>query len=976
MSNAEPPGSARPGPKLLGHFELLDFIGHGGFGEVWKARDIRLGRIVAIKRIPEEFLRDPQRKERFRREAESASALNHPNICTIYDFAEADGESLLVMEYVEGKTLHDALAAGPLPVEEAVPIAIQIAEGLAEAHRCGILHRDIKTSNIVLTATKRVKILDFGLARPFTVDSEMISAQSTEMRLTQEGVAVGTLRYMSPEQLLGKPLDPRSDLFSFGIVLYELLTGRAPFEGSSPVAVSDAILHHDPPPLSSFPGIPKDLDRVVRKMLAKDPEQRHRSADEVFRDLSSVLGGAGLSFQAVPRISLVRLAAISGSILVLAAVLGGWWWRHSSRIRWARNLALPEIARLAESEQYAEAVGLARRAEKIIPADPILAKMWPQISNEVSIQSEPPGAEVFFARYGKSEPQWERIGTTPMKNTRFPLGSFYRWKFEKAGYEPAFRLWPFFRGRELKISLIERGLAPPEMILVPLQKFSLRIPGLDHLEAVELGDFLMDRFEVTNEQYKQFVEQGGYQKRAYWKHPFIKDGRTLSWEETISQFGDATGRPGPANWELGDYPPSQEKYPVGGVSWFEAAAYAEFAGKRLPSIYHWNAVAETRASFKVVPLSNFREGGTVPVGESGLNDYGTYGMAGNVKEWCSNEAEAGKRYILGGGTNEPDYMFRDQDAQSAWRRLPGFGFRCMKVVRGEVPAAADRAIWIPLRDFSKEKPVSDPLFKAYLSLYSYDKEPLESVVESVDRTPEGWTLEKISFDAAYGNERMIAYLYLPKNARPPFQTVIFFPGSNAIHTNSIGSSPGIYAEFIPKSGRALVYPIYKGTFERRDALNSDYPAPTSFYRDHVLAWAKDMGRTIDYLETRKDLDHQKLAYYGYSWGGVMGAIMPAVEPRLKTCVFGVGGLLFQRALPEVDQINFVTRVKQPVLMLNSRYDQFLPVETASRRMYELLGTPPKDKRFVLYESGHALPRNELVKESLKWLDHYLGPVSH
>jgi cephalosporin-C deacetylase-like acetyl esterase len=228
--------------------------------------------------------------------------------------------------------------------------------------------------------------------------------------------------------------------------------------------------------------------------------------------------------------------------------------------------------------------------------------------------------------------------------------------------------------------------------------------------------------------------------------------------------------------------------------------------------------------------------------------------------------------------------------------------------------------------------------------------------------------------AAYGNERVIAYLLLPKKTAPALQTVVLFPASAGIHTASSENVHPNQLDFILKSGRALMYPVYKGTFERRDNLKSDYPNTSSSWRDHVIAWSKDLGRSIDYLETRPEIDIDKPAYFGFSWGGAMGAIMPSNENRIKACIFLVGGFYLQRTLPEVDQINFAPRVKQPVLMLSGRYDFVYPVDTSQMPLYRLLGTPQSHKRHVLFDTAHSIPRNDLIKEALDWLDHYLGPV--
>jgi pimeloyl-ACP methyl ester carboxylesterase len=177
-----------------------------------------------------------------------------------------------------------------------------------------------------------------------------------------------------------------------------------------------------------------------------------------------------------------------------------------------------------------------------------------------------------------------------------------------------------------------------------------------------------------------------------------------------------------------------------------------------------------------------------------------------------------------------------------------------------------------------------------------------------------------------------------------------------------------------KSGRALVFPIYKSTFDRQGGLSSDLPDESVAYKDHVVMWEKDVSRTIDYLETRKDMRADKVAYLGVSWGGFLGAIMPAVEKRIRVVVLNVGGMRMEKALPEVDQINYLPRVTQPVLMLNSEHDHYFPLEAAQKPLYRLLGTPPADKRMIVHPSGHLVPRVEFMKETLAWLDEYLGPA--
>jgi dienelactone hydrolase len=444
----------------------------------------------------------------------------------------------------------------------------------------------------------------------------------------------------------------------------------------------------------------------------------------------------------------------------------------------------------------------------------------------------------------------------------------------------------------------------------------------------------------------------------------------------MALFRDAAGRLGPKEWIEGEYPKGQGDYPVTGISWYEAAAYAEYAGKSLPTIYHWNRAAGPLYAGFIVPASNFGGSGVLPVGsKQGISPWGNDDMAGNVKEWIWTEADAGKRYVLGGAWDEPNYMFIDPDAQSPFLRASNIGFRCVKYIEPDsVPKVVMAPMASPRRNLTKEKPVSDQIFQAYRSLYSYDKTPLNATVESVASGEEDWKIERITYSAGYGNERAIAYLFLPAKAKPPFQTVLFYPGSNALQLRKFSLFPVASFDAILRSGRAVLYPVYKSTFERGDGMESDVASPSSTWRDHVIMWTKDASRAIDYADTRPDLDHDKVAFYGVSWGAVMGAIIPAVEPRIKVAVLALGGLDFHRSLPEVDTINFLPRVKQPTLMLNGRYDFFFPVESTQEPFYRLLGSKQDQKQHLLYEGGHSVPRNELIRGTLNWLDQYLGPV--
>lgn len=283
--------------QTLGQYKILDKLGAGGMGIVYKAQDTRLGRLVALKVLPQTNTEDGEATERFRREARTASSLNHSNICTIYSFDEQDGQLFLAMELLEGEPLDAKLAGHPLPLPLLLDLGTQIADALENAHADGILHRDIKPANIFLTHRGHVKILDFGLAKlaPGLAQRRPHDLQPTEQFTSQVGTTVGTISYMSPEQARGEDLDPRTDLFSFGVVLYEMATGRPSFPGATTAVVFDGILNRQPTPPSTFnAAIPAELDRIITKALEKDRELRYQSAADLRADLQRLKRDSGL----------------------------------------------------------------------------------------------------------------------------------------------------------------------------------------------------------------------------------------------------------------------------------------------------------------------------------------------------------------------------------------------------------------------------------------------------------------------------------------------------------------------------------------------------------------------------------------------------------------------------------------------------------------------------------------------------------
>jgi dienelactone hydrolase len=278
-------------------------------------------------------------------------------------------------------------------------------------------------------------------------------------------------------------------------------------------------------------------------------------------------------------------------------------------------------------------------------------------------------------------------------------------------------------------------------------------------------------------------------------------------------------------------------------------------------------------------------------------------------------------------------------------------------------------IW---RDYAKETPIDDDAFRLIEDVYAYDKTELNAEARPEAKSSPHWRSEAIAIDAAYGGERLTGHLYLPANARPPFQTVVFYPGSGAeiIPTHELELART--ADFVIRSGRAVLFPNYKGMWERR--LEATAPIGAQARRDLVLQSYKDLARSLDYLETRKDVDAGKLAYYGFSLGANRGVIYTALDKRFRVSILLAGGFPETNNVPQFDILNFAPRVRLPTLMLNGRDDFRFPLEVSQKPMFRTLGTPEKDKRHALVEGGHVPPRPAIIKEILDWLDRYLGPV--
>ncbi len=963
-----------PGERL-GDYQIEGICGHGATGTVYRARDTRSGGKVAVKVFPP--LLSPEQRRRYQKEAQAASVVRHPAVVRALEAASAGNRDFLVMEYVEGQTLGEVIPAGGLSVEAALDLSRLILEGLSAAHTAGVIHRDLKPSNIMVDLTGGVRILDFGLAKVVAplIEPSSDSRQETALMSieTATGQILGTVCYLSPEQAEGRPVDVRTDVFSFGVVLYEMLTGAKAFDRRSLAGTLSAILRDTPVPVRRISsGTPRDVARLIGRCLEKDREKRFGSAAELLGAVLTCQAGLGsrkrraFRFLRRPKV----LAPVALGLLLMAAGVGysGTRWL---RVRHARQVVEPRIVQLVGNHFYNAADELVRQIEATVPNDQTVRDFIRDYRIVTSVTTTPAGAEVAIKDYGTPGAPWRVLGKAPLQNITISLG-YMRWHVTSPGYRTRdfaeTGLQPGNPHPMRSFALYREAGSPADMELVPAGTRG----------GVKVPEFWMDRFEVTNRRYQDFVDAGGYRKPEFWQEPLVSDGKTLTWEQAMSLFRDKTGRPGPADWELDKYPEGKGDYPVTGVSWYEAAAYARFAQKRLPAYVEWQRAARTEVLYAdTLLVSNFSGKGLAPVGSyHGLDRFGTYDLFGNCKEWIRNEYRPGQRMVMGGAWDEMYYASTTSDQATPMERRANIGFRCARSAGPAPdeplpPAFLETVSIRPGRDYSQEKPVDDRTFAGFSKEFDYDPAPLHQKTEEIDDTNPYWRKEKVSFDAAYGGQRVTAFLFLPRGGAPPYQTVVYYASGIALAEKSSSHLEMWFLDPLIRSGRAVLYPVLWGMYERKEVLKE---RGTELHT-RMVRGVLDMRRSLDYLGTRPETDRERLAYFGFSYGALFSAPVLASEPRFKAAELAVGGLPTGKVPIDIDPFQFAPRVHIPVLMMNGRYDLVYPLETCQKPLWNALGTPPADKKLVLLEAGHAMvgfPAS--TRESLDWLDRYLGPL--
>jgi formylglycine-generating enzyme required for sulfatase activity/pimeloyl-ACP methyl ester carboxylesterase len=982
-----------PGARL-GRYEIRSLLGAGGMGEVYLAYDHDLERDVAIKVLRDGASESSDRVRRFIQEAKAASGLHHPNVAHVYEIGTHDDVRFIAMEIVEGETLRDRVARGPLSIDDAIAIGLQIAGALAAAHKAGIVHRDIKPENVIVSADGFAKVLDFGLAKL----REIRNDDAATLLKTTPGLTMGTLGYMAPEQLSGGDVTPAADVFSLGVVLYEMISGRRPFEGTTTTEVVASIVSKAPRPLHELRAdTPPKLEAVISKALAKNANDRFPSAGEMLEQLRQISREAMSAAAIAPRPNLSKRVMVPAiTVLVVAlAVVGVWFAARAKRQRGAEE-SIKSAERLLAERKLPEAYETAAAAAAILPSNDRVRDVIARTSTPMTVESDPRGATVFVQRFN-GPAERTRAGTTPVTIEHVPLAD-YVVTLEKPGYASTtlpVSLTPFYiRGGvplpqappRLRLKLMEASKVPAGMVFVEGGEYQLAGWSRPSDRAVNLRDFFIDRYEVSNRDFEEFVRAGAYRRPELWKLAFADEGKTLSFEQAMARLHDTTGLPGPRNWSGGAPPAGRENHPVTDVTWYEADAFAEWKGKKLPTVYEWEKTARYKtkvtigmtlpwgvvgAGVDATERANFLGKGTMPVDSLpfGISPWGAYNMAGNVAEWCRNPKAPGFAF-RGGGWNDAVYAFGQTGGYPAFFSSGKLGFRCVKEIQ---PDADQGAFVLTASGFVPAyQPVDDRAFAEIRKQYEYPKTPLNAhVIETVEARD--WKREKIAYDV--GGSTVTAYLYLPIGYHPPLQVIHFAPAADV--DGGFRTLPAsIESQFPPfiRGGRAVFSVLLEGYVGRSRA--PDFEAPDSRSAERVEYIAKrvtELRRGLDYLESRNDLDHSRVAFIANSAGTYTGVILTALEKRYRSVLF-TGTGIEPHSLSDIaaaNRINFAPRISAPKLMLHGRYDEDTPLKSEAEPLFRLLREP---KHLQLYDGGHTPPMNLWIPTVTRWLDETLGPV--
>ena len=579
-----------------------------------------------------------------------------------------------------------------------------------------------------------------------------------------------------------------------------------------------------------------------------------------------------------------------------------------------------------------------------------------------------------WIKYGK-DTIWNEIGNTPIKNLRVPSilpFNDYQLKFDVSNRSIV--TMPNMSG-EFNFEQINKF--PSNHAIIPGTENIMILPGLD-FGSIAIETFSISKTEVSNKEFQMFVNDGGYENHDFWDFPIEINGVEYTYKETIKKFVDKHKQFGPSNWSYGQFGDNGENLPVTGVSWFEARAYARYAGFKLPNLFQWIYAAGLAGFISEIPdmsKSNLKSSNLCFVDDSrGENYFGIKNIAGNVREWVTNPQGKSriKFSILGGSYFDNEYSFNDYHSISPFDRSIGNGFRVVQSLNESSSDTLDNFIInYAERDILKEEDVSDEVFNLYKKQFNYDQYELKIKVDSIFDI-ENYITYRFETSPPYDcDEPLHGYVVYSNKYHNNLKPIIHFPSAWAIFSDSddwIISDVIKEYNYLLMEGYAIICPVYYSTCNRKKFLKTWWANESDEYRDTMIKIGKDFKRSIDFIETRNEFDINYLSYTGYSWGSVMSNILLAIDDRVKSAFICAGGLQVQKSKPEVDPAFYTRRITMPIMHITGKQDGIFDYENSQIPMQKLLGTPIKNQEMIVLEGvGHAISKDIRIKNHLRWL---------
>ena len=1023
-------------PDHIGDFEVLRPIGHGAMAEVFLVRTKgRYQRTAACKLLREDLIGTKMHSQMLR-EGEFLARLGHPSIPAFYESGLIDAHRpYILMERVSGIPITEYCRDFELSLLEKIELFIKVCRGVEHAHTKGVIHRDLKPKNILtvdIDGSPCPKIIDFGI-------SKSTIATTTSVDDTKLHEMTGSLAYMSPEHLRKNQhgIDTRSDIYSLGVLFYEMLVGDHPYyeqlcDAQGLEEIIEIIRERVPPRPSlryqdlarggswsqwemtrvkNTSGFSRDLDVIVEKMMAKDIDERYGTVSQVVDDFRNYLECRPLARCRNPIQTGIKrwLQRNRNTVLFVLAVcsccilMGGYWSytrnylqkredQYTEQIEEIRStltksreaMLLREAARregvLAVQQAVEErnpslAFMKANQIKDTLFRDPFFQQIWESVSAAISC-SDLPSDTIFELQVSEDgNTRWEFLGKTPFVHLPVPKGRVQ------------LRLsHPEYVTREINLKLPEEfDIVQPRlfeakkseergMVLIPSSIF---LEGPIDMELEVNSDFWIDQQEVTNHQFKKFIDEGGYLNESHWEGMDLhRKGQRISLLQAREFFVDSTGKLGPATWENGTYESGKADYPVDGISWFEARAYANHVGKKLPTQAHWKKASSSSYPMVLARMSNF---GTSlrPVTEAeSIGYYNAHDLFGNVREWCENDCEDGRRALLGAAAGDADYLFYMPRVCDPWERDAGNGFRCIKLMNEkEYVALSKISIDLPNK---KLVSIDREPFGDLQHWYRYDKEiPLDprfvSSEEFVSESAEGYKHEVVEVTASYEDSRFKIHLFEPKENKDAV-TLLYIPGIgryNSPGSFAISGKRDMDIDFshrLAMLGHRVVYPIYNGTYERWNGVkpSSHFSQNPTVAQTKWVHGIKDVFRTLDYLVTREDINQERLICVGLSNGAARGVTAMSIDSRFAAGVLISAGFSnWHSRRPVINEYHFAPHVHQPVLMITGLQDSLYRYENSQVPLFQDLGST--EKKHVVLPGGHLPEVGKIVEETHQWI---------